>query len=194
MTKTATRVTVPKPMNLPSRRAEGGSGLEYTGAVQGDPAEEGMVPGEAGEYYAEAYDEQGNPVGYGYETGEADGAVGGDGGGSAQYEAAEDGATNGGGGESGGGESGGGERYAAEHAEERAEEEAPPPSAEAERIEREAAWAAKERERCAPPADAPPMPHTMRQDAARPITSRITHPCHTRRSLAGWRGPTWHRR
>ena len=38
MTKTATRVTAPKPFNLPSRRAEGGSGPELNSAALRDGA------------------------------------------------------------------------------------------------------------------------------------------------------------
>ena len=38
MTKTATRVTAPKPFNLPSRRAEGGSGPELHSAALRDGA------------------------------------------------------------------------------------------------------------------------------------------------------------
>ena len=40
MTKTATRVTAPKPFNLPSRRAEGGSGPELNSAALRDGAQE----------------------------------------------------------------------------------------------------------------------------------------------------------
>ena len=38
MTKTATRVTAPKPFNLPSRRAEGSSGPELHSAALRDGA------------------------------------------------------------------------------------------------------------------------------------------------------------